>query len=69
MHDEGLSEPMKTLIAAEMHKTLPVIEKEIDRMFPGRRIHRFLIVIPPDADKDMFTYSTAKRGRYWNFPP
>lgn len=60
---------MKTLIAAEMHKTLPVIEKEIDRMFPGRRIHRFLIVIPPDADKDMFNYSTAKRGRYWNFPP
>tara|TARA_Y100000588_G_scaffold395323_2_gene523406 strand:- start:13662 stop:15599 length:1938 start_codon:yes stop_codon:yes gene_type:complete len=60
---------MKTLNSSDLEGKKPAIEKEIDRLFPGRSIHRVLIVIPPDADKHMFNYSTAKRGRYWNFPP
>ncbi len=60
---------MKTLLATDMEDEKLAIEDEIDRLFPGRCIQRFLIVIPPDADKQMFNYSTAKRGRYWNFPP
>ena len=60
---------MKTLLAAELKGKELVIEREIDRLFPGRRIQRFLIVIPPDADKHLFNYPTAKRERFSNFPP
>jgi hypothetical protein len=60
---------METILVSNIEKRMPTIETEIDRLFPGRRIQRFLIVIPPDADYQMFNYSTAKRGRYWNFPP
>ena len=60
---------MKTLSPTDLEQYKQAIVKEIDRLFPGRCIRRFLLVIPPDADKQMFNYSTAKRGRYWNFPP
>ncbi|MBI4242529.1 MAG: cobalamin B12-binding domain-containing protein, partial [Planctomycetes bacterium] len=41
----------------------------INRIFPTRSIKRVLFIAPPDADASMFDYATAKRGRYWNFPP
>lgn len=60
---------MKTLSATDIEEKKLAIEGEIDRLFPGGCIQRVLLVIPPDADKQMFNYSTAKRKRYWNFPP
>jgi len=59
---------MKTLSATDLEEKKLVIEGEIERLFPGRCIQRVLLVDPPDADKEMFNYSTAKRGRYANFP-
>jgi len=41
----------------------------IDRLFPRKDIKRILWVTPPDADADLFNISTAKRGRYTNYPP
>ena len=46
-----------------------IAEKELTRLFPQRRIERVLFIAPPDADVTMFNYATAKRGRYWNYPP
>lgn len=43
-------------------------EKEINRLFPTRCVQRVMFIVPPDADKSLFNYATAKRGRYWNFP-
>ena len=60
---------METILVSNIEKRMPTIEGEIDRLFPGRHVQRVLLVIPPDADQQMFNYSTAKRGRYWNFPP
>ena len=60
---------MKTLLGDCLEENKLAIEEEIDRLFPDRCIQRVLLVIPPDANKKMFNYSTAKRGRYWNFPP
>ncbi|OGV83454.1 MAG: hypothetical protein A3K19_09930 [Lentisphaerae bacterium RIFOXYB12_FULL_65_16] len=42
---------------------------EARRLFPSERIRRVLLVAPPDAPAEAFNYATAKRGRYWNFPP
>lgn len=60
---------MKTLSAVDIEEKKQAIEQELARLFPQGGMRRFLFVIPPDADKQMFNYSTAKRGRYWNFPP
>ena len=60
---------METILVSNIEKRMPTIEGEIDRLFPGRHIQSVLLVIPPDADQQMFNYSTARRGRYWNFPP
>lgn len=59
---------MKTIFSGKLDQQR-AIEAEILRLFPNRRIGRLLFVVPPDADRQMFNYSTAKRGRYWNFPP
>jgi radical SAM superfamily enzyme YgiQ (UPF0313 family) len=32
-------------------------------------IRKVLFVAPPDADETMFDCPTARRGRYWNYPP
>jgi len=45
------------------------IDLELTRHFPKRLIERILLVAPPEADSGMFEFDTAKRGRYWNFPP
>jgi len=60
---------MKMMNAAQLEDHRELIEGHIERLFPSGIIRRFLIVIPPDADKVMFNYATAKRKRYWNFPP
>ncbi len=44
-------------------------ERELKRLFPKRCIERVLFIAPPDADVSMFNYATAKRKRYWSFPP
>ena len=41
---------------------------EMARLFPDG-ISRVLLVAPPDGDATMFDFATAKRGRYWNYPP
>ncbi len=51
---------------AEMFR---VADHELTKIFPKRRIERVLFIVPPDADATMFNYDTAKRGRYWNYPP
>lgn len=48
---------------------LAAVDQELTRIFPNRKIKRALFVIPPDADPSLFNYDTAKRGRYWNYPP
>ncbi len=45
------------------------IDKELTRLFQQKRIRRILFIAPPDVDIAMFDYATAKRGRYWNYPP
>ena len=54
-HEQGASEEM--------------IGKELSRLFPARHIRKVLFIAPPDADSSMFDYATARRGRYWNYPP
>ena len=58
---------MRTLNQLEKDH-IALAEEDIIRLFPSRNIQRVLILIPPDAEKQMFNFATAKRGRYWNFP-
>jgi radical SAM superfamily enzyme YgiQ (UPF0313 family) len=51
---------------AQEHETL--IQAELSRLFPRRLIKKVMFVVPPDGDKTLFDYATAKRGRYWNYP-
>lgn len=46
-----------------------LIDKELNRLFPTRSVKKVLLVTPSDVDMNLFDYQTAKRGRYWNFPP
>ncbi len=46
-----------------------LIDQELDILFPERLIRRVLLILPSDVDATIFDYSTAKRGRCWNFPP
>lgn len=48
---------------------LKFAENYISRLFPDRKIERVLFVIPPDGDSKIFSFATARRGRYWNYPP
>jgi len=45
------------------------LSRELKRIFFGRGIGRVLFVAPPDGDARMFDVATARRGRYWNYPP
>jgi radical SAM superfamily enzyme YgiQ (UPF0313 family) len=49
----------------------PALQAEalLDRLFPGRRIQRVLLVNPPDTSSEVFMTGTAKRRRYTNYPP
>ena len=59
---------MQDIVFSKTHKDEEFF-KYIDLIFPSRRIRNILFIIPPDADSGMFNYNTAKRKRYWNFPP
>lgn len=41
----------------------------LDKLFPKRCVRSVMLINPPDADASMFRYTTAKRGRYTNYPP
>ena len=43
--------------------------EELNKLFPLRCIRRILLIAPPDVDAIIFNYETARRGRYWNYPP
>jgi radical SAM superfamily enzyme YgiQ (UPF0313 family) len=46
------------------------VSKYLTKLFPnGKKIKKVLLINPPDADSDLFDYTTAKRGRYTNYPP
>ena len=38
-------------------------------LFRNKSINKVLLVTPPDADRDIFGFDTAMRGRYTSFPP
>lgn len=44
-------------------------ETVLNRLFPGRKIKRVLLVNPPDVPASMFQYDAAKRRKYSNYPP
>lgn len=46
-----------------------LVEKDLTKLFPKRCVKNVLFIAPPDVDKTLFNYATAKRGRYWNYPP
>ncbi len=48
-------------------KNLINLEK-LRSCFNKKEIKNVLLISPPDTDKDLFNFETAKRKRYWNFP-
>lgn len=34
-----------------------------------KKLNRILLVVPPDADSDSFSFDMARMKRYWNYPP
>ena len=57
-----------TLVTSKDHGYFELIDQELNKLFPKRKVERILFVAPPDGDKSMFDYATGKRGRYWNYP-
>lgn len=51
------------------HQRSSFAEGYLNAVFPNRQIKKVLFVVPPDGDSKIFSFSTAKRGRYWNYPP
>ena len=45
------------------------VSQKLAQSFGGRPLKRVLMIVPPDADRTMFNVATARRGRYWNYPP
>ena len=41
----------------------------IEKKFKNLNIKKILLVQPPDSDKKIFNFKSAKRGRLWNYPP
>ncbi len=46
-----------------------VVDQWMTDRFPSRRIKRVLFLTPPDVDETLFSFDTATRGRYSNYPP
>lgn len=59
---------MDILTPIDLELKQSLVEEDLNRLFPNRRVARVLLVTPPDADASMFNFATGKRGRYWNFP-
>lgn len=60
---------MQVAVAEKLETGPEAFAQWAGKHFPSRRIDRVLLVCPPDADREMFQYDTAKRGRYVNYPP
>lgn len=60
---------MTDLAAIERQDSDSDVHAYIAQMFPNGAIKTVLLLSPPDAGRDLFNYQTAKRGRYWNYPP
>ncbi len=41
----------------------------IKKRFSSLSINKILLIQPPDSDKKIFNFKSAKRGRLWNYPP
>lgn len=41
----------------------------IKKKFSNLSIDKILLIQPPDSDKKIFNFKSAKRGRLWNYPP
>ncbi len=41
----------------------------VEKKFENLKINKILLIQPPDSDKKIFNFKSAKRGRLWNYPP
>ena len=41
----------------------------VEKKFKNLNIKKILLIQPPDSDKKIFNFKSAKRGRLWNYPP
>ena len=41
----------------------------VEERFKNLNIKKILLIQPPDSDKKIFNFKSAKRGRLWNYPP
>tara|TARA_X000000950_G_C13902408_1_gene655389 strand:- start:1786 stop:3651 length:1866 start_codon:yes stop_codon:yes gene_type:complete len=41
----------------------------VEEKFKNLNIKKILLIQPPDSDKKIFNFKSAKRGRLWNYPP
>jgi radical SAM superfamily enzyme YgiQ (UPF0313 family) len=46
-----------------------ISEQLLKEKLKDLKIKKVLLVQPPDSDKKIFNFSSAKRGRLWNYPP
>jgi len=66
---------MRTLRSVDLTESLTgdavvnELDAELTRVFTTRNVRRVLFVAPPDGDRTLFDEATARRGRYWNYPP
>lgn len=48
---------------------LQAVQRVLSASFPRGRVERVMLVKPPDGGANVFDVSTARRGRYANYPP
>lgn len=46
-----------------------ISEQLLKEKLKDLKIKKVLLIQPPDSDKKIFNFSSAKRGRLWNYPP
>ncbi len=64
--------PIRSINADDLDEDSDVFRSaahEVQRLFPSSGVKKVLLVSPPDGDHSLFDMATAKRGRYWNYPP
>lgn len=45
------------------------INRFLNLVFPHRDVRKVLLINPPDADKTLFEWESARRSRYSTYPP
>lgn len=55
-------------IAVAPSVNLHRVEELLHHHFGGQPLQRVLLVVPPDAGSQSFSFATGKTGRYWNYP-